>query len=154
MANRRQFCTFRVDDLFLGIEVSKVQEVIRYHEMTRVPLAAREVSGLINLRGQIVTAIDLRQRIGLPPRKSGQQPMNVVINLDDGAVSFLVDDIGDVLELDEIDFEPAPETLKESIRDLVSGLYKLGGELLLVLKVEKAAEPAATPSELAELTRE
>src|SRR5215813_3657652 len=95
----RQFCTFHVGNLFLGIEVQQVQEVIRYLEMTRVPLAADAVMGLINLRGQIVTAIDLRRRLQIAPRPFDEQPMNVVVRDGENAVSLLVDRIGDVLEL-------------------------------------------------------
>jgi chemotaxis signal transduction protein len=97
----RQFCTFFVDDLFLGIDVQQIQEVIRYQAMTRVPLAAASISGLINLRGQIVTAIDLRCRLGLPLRKPGESPMNVVVRDGDNVISLLVDRIGDVLEVDD-----------------------------------------------------
>src|SRR6266851_5692622 len=109
MSVSRQFCTFLVDNLFLGIEVRQVQEVIRYQEMTRVPLAAPVVQGLINLRGQIVTALDLRRRLELADRPAGQLPMNVVMRTTEGATSFLVDRIGDVLEVDENAFEPPPE---------------------------------------------
>lgn len=79
MSLERQFCTFHLDSLFLGIEVLRVQEVIRAQPMTHVPLAPPAVKGLINLRGQIVTAIDLRDRFGLPPLPSEQAPMNVVV---------------------------------------------------------------------------
>jgi purine-binding chemotaxis protein CheW len=129
----RQFCTFYVENLFLGIDVQQVQEVIRYQEMTRVPLAAAAISGLINLRGQIVTSIDLRVRLGLPARPPGEQPMNVVVRDGDGAVSLLVDGIGDVLEVSETDFECPPSTVRPSVRNLILGAYKLPEELMLVL---------------------
>jgi len=133
----RQFCTFHVENLFLGIEVQQVQEVIRYLEMTRVPLAADAISGLINLRGQIVTAIDLRCRLSIPPRRPQDQPMNVVVRDGDHAVSLLVDRIGDVLELDEELFEPPPSTVRASVRGLILGAYKLPGKLLLVLDTSR-----------------
>ena len=97
MINSKQFSTFLVNGLFFGVDVRHVQEVIRYQEMTRVPLAPAMVQGLINLRGQIVTAIDLRRRLELAPRPADQLPMNVVVRTDDGAVSLLVDEIGDVV---------------------------------------------------------
>jgi purine-binding chemotaxis protein CheW len=128
-----QFCTFYVENLFLGIDVQQVQEVIRYQEMTRVPLAAPAISGLINLRGQIVTAIDLRVRLGLPARPAGEQPMNVVVRDGDAAVSLLVDRIGDVLEVNDAEFERPPSTIRPSMRGLILGAYKLPEELLLVL---------------------
>ena len=105
MASLRQFCTFSVHNLLLAIDVLEVQEVIRYQEMTRVPTAPPVVRGLINLRGQIVTAIDLRRRLALPPSGDDQRPMNVVVRTGDGAISLLVDEIDDVLELDECDCE-------------------------------------------------
>src|SRR5580704_502420 len=100
-AGYRQYSTFYVDKLYFGIEVLQVQEVLRYQEMTRVPLAPEVIEGLINLRGQIVTAVDMRRRLRLPPRAGTQTPMNMVVRTDDGAVSLLVDEIGDVLDVDE-----------------------------------------------------
>jgi len=138
MPATQQFSTFFLDHLFFGIEVEKVQEVIRYQEMTKVPLASRVVQGLINLRGQIVTAVDLRQRLKLAPRPEGELPMNVVVRTDDGALSLLVDEIGDVLEIGADTFEPPPETISGVARDLVRGVYKLRDELLLVLDTERA----------------
>jgi purine-binding chemotaxis protein CheW len=145
MGIERQFCTFRLGELFLGIEVLQVQEVIRAQNMTRVPLASRSVRGLINLRGQIVTAVDLRERLGLAPRPEDQTPMNVVVRTDEGAVSLLVDEIGDVLETEEDQYEAPPETLAPEARELIRGVYKLPDRLLLVLDTDQALalEPAA-----------
>jgi len=136
----RQFCTFYVEGLCFGIGVREVQEVIRYQEMTRVPLAASVVRGLINLRGQIVTAIDLRRRLGLPDRADGGEtlPMNLVVRTDDGVVSLLVDEIGEVVEVDEDTFERPPPTLEGVARELVRGVYKREGSLLLVLDTTRA----------------
>jgi purine-binding chemotaxis protein CheW len=135
-----QFCTFYLDGLYLGVDVQKVQEVIRYQEMTRVPLASSMVNGLINLRGQIVTAIDLRRRLGLPERPVDKLPMNVVVRTDDGVVSLLVDQIGDVQEVDSDTFERTPETLQGEARKLIQGVYKLSDRLLLVLDTERATQ--------------
>jgi len=135
---KNQFCTFHVDSLFLGIGVQQVQEVIRYQEMTSVPLAPNSVSGLINLRGQIVTAIDLRCRLGLPLRNSDELPMNVVVRDGDNAVSLLVDRIGDVVEVDDDLLEPLPATVPENVRNLIRGVYKLPDGLLLVLDTDEA----------------
>jgi len=141
----QQFCTFFLEDQFFGVPVQQVQEVIRYQEMTRVPLVPHVIRGLINLRGQIVMAVDLRRRFGMADRPEGQLPMNVVVRTDDGAVSFLVDEIGDVLEAGEEVFERPPETLRGPARELVSGVYKLQERLMLVLDTERAlvAEEAA-----------
>jgi purine-binding chemotaxis protein CheW len=134
---RQQFATFSVADHLFGIEVTDVQEVIRHQQMTPVPLAPPEISGLINLRGQIVTAIDLRRRLGLAPRPDCSLPMNVVVRDDDASVSLLVDEIGDVLELADDDFERPPDTLDEAARALISGAYKLQRRLLLVLDTQR-----------------
>ena len=139
MITSRQYCTFLLDGLSFGVEVLKVQEVIRYQEMTKVPLAPPMVRGLINLRGQIVTAIDLRRRLGLSERAADRLPMNVVVRTDDGLVSLLVDEIGDVQELPEAAFERPPETLKAAAQAFIRGAYKLAGRLLLVLDTERAA---------------
>jgi purine-binding chemotaxis protein CheW len=146
MTVTRQFCTFFLNGLFFGVEVLKVQEVIRYQQMTRVPLAARTVQGLINLRGQIVTAIDLRRRLELPPRSDDTLPTNVVVRTEDGAVSLLVDEIGDVVEIEEGIYERPPETLRGVARDLVTGVYKLKERLLLILDTEKTVNLNATAS--------
>jgi purine-binding chemotaxis protein CheW len=133
-----QFSTFFLRDLYLGVEVLKVQELIRFQEMTRVPLASDVVRGLINLRGQIVTAIDLRRQFGMAPLEPGRDPMNVVVRTEEGAVSLLVDEIGDVVDVDGQQFERAPDTLRGRARELVTGVYKLDGRLLLVLDVLQA----------------
>lgn len=139
-ASTRQFSTFYVQDLFFGIEVLQVQEVLRYQEMTRVPLAPDLIEGLINLRGQIVTAIDMRRRLLLQPRGNDETPMNMVVRSDDGAVSLLVDEIGDVLEVRQDVYEPPPENTPREFRELISGVYKLDGRLLLVLDTERVLQ--------------
>ncbi len=137
MAGSLQFCTFHVAGYYFGIDVLKVQEVIRYQPVTRVPLASPMVRGLMNLRGQIVTAIDLRRRLELEDRPADQVPVNVVVQTDDGAVSLLVDEIGDVLEVPETAFERPPETLRGMARELIRGTFKLKDTLLLVLDAER-----------------
>jgi len=137
-----QLCTFHLGGLLLGIDVLRVQEVIRSQPMTRVPRARPEVRGLINLRGQIVTALDLRRRVGLAPPEHEEEQMNVVVRAGDGAVSLLVDEIGDVLQVHDDDYEKAPETLPARLAELVLGIYKLDGALLLHLDVDGAIEAA------------
>ncbi|MGE0814072.1 MAG: chemotaxis protein CheW [Vicinamibacterales bacterium] len=135
----KQFATFMLDQYYFGVEVLTVQEVIRYQDMTHVPLAPSVVRGLINLRGQIVTAIDLRRRLELPVREDSEQPMNVVVRTSDGVVSLLVDEIGDVVEAAAADFEAAPDTIRGAARELVTGVYKLKDRLLLALDVERTS---------------
>src|SRR5271169_198642 len=149
MSNARQFCTFFVDGQLFGVPVQQVQEVIRYQEMTRVPLVSRVIRGLINLRGQIVVAIDLRRRLNSPDRATDQLPMNVVVRTAEGAVSLLVDEIGDVLEVQEETFERPPETLRNASRELVLGVHKLPHQLLLILDTEKAVNGTESEATLA-----
>jgi len=139
-AETQQYTTFYVKDMFFGVEVLKVQEVLRYQQMTPVPLAPKVISGLINLRGQIVTAVDLRRRLGVEPRGEGETPLNVVVRSDDGAVSLLVDEIGDVVEASPDLYEPPPETMNERARETIRGVYKFPGRLLLVLDTEKVLQ--------------
>ena len=140
MAHTSQFCTFYLDKLMFGVELKGVQEVIRSLDMTKVPLAPAVVSGLINLRGQIVTAVDLRRRLELEPRPANMSARNVVVRSEDGAVSLLVDEIGDVVEVEETSFEPPPETLRGSVRAMILGVHKLNDRLLHVLDIEKACQ--------------
>lgn len=141
MADQRQFCTFFLDARFFGIEVEKVQEVIRYQAITPVPLAPVVILGLINLRGQIVTAIDLRRLLQVGDRSDERLPINIVIQTYQGIFSLLVDRIGDVLEVDEACFEHPPDTLEGIARELIHGTYKLQDRLLLTLNVEKLFSP-------------
>jgi purine-binding chemotaxis protein CheW len=136
VAERQKFATFLVDDCLFGIEVEKVQEVASLAEITRVPLAPAVVRGLISLRGQIVTSIDLRRCLRLSERPEHEVPVNLILYTDDGCASLLVDQVGDVLEIDEATFEFPPETLQRRHRKLIRGTYKLAGRLLLVLDTE------------------
>ena len=140
MAQRRQFCTFFLDGLRFGVDVQKVQEVVPYQEMTRVPLAPSMVQGLLNLRGQIVTGIDLRRRLELAERPTGSLPMNVVLRAEDSPVSFLVDEIGEVIEVAADTWERPPETLQSRVRELIQEVYPLAEELLLVLDTAKTLD--------------
>ena len=136
----RQFATFFVADLFFGVDVLHVQEVLRFQQMTGVPQAPEVVEGLINLRGQIVIAIDMRRRLGLPPRPGDQTPMNMVVRTDDGAVSLLVDEIGDVLDVDSAAFARPPENLDPAAREIIRGVYRLKDRLLLVLDADRTVD--------------
>jgi purine-binding chemotaxis protein CheW len=135
-----QFSTFFVGDMFFGVDVINVQEVLRFQPMTPVPQAPRVIEGLINLRGQIVTAIDMRRRLGLPPRTGDKVSMNMVVRTADGAVSLLVDEIGDVLDMDAGNYERPPMNLDPVAGELIRGVYKLKGRLLLVLDEEKTVD--------------
>ena len=145
MTTSQQFCTFFLDGSLFGVPVPQVQEVIRFHEMTGVPLAPEVVEGMINLRGQIVIAIDLRRRLLLRARGQGELPVNVVIRTADSAVSLLVDEIGDVVEVQDSSFEAPPETLRGALRSMILGVHKLEGHLLHVLDPEKACQIHSSP---------
>jgi purine-binding chemotaxis protein CheW len=139
----REYATFFVDGLFFGIDVLQVQEVLRYQEMTKVPLAPGVIEGLINLRGQIVTAVDMRRRLKLKSRPDDQTPMNTVVRTKEGAaVSLLVDEIGDVVEVDSETFESVPDNVDPAARDLLQGVYKLKDRLLLILDTDKTIDIA------------
>ncbi|MBB3677431.1 chemotaxis protein CheW [Modestobacter versicolor] len=133
-----QLATFWLDGDLFGVEVEHVQEVLRSQSITRVPLAPPAVAGLINLRGQVVTAIELRERLGRKPRPEGQEAVVIVVRLHGEAVSLLVDSIADVVDVDVRDFEAPPDTLDGVGRDLIRGAYKLSGQLLLALDVNRA----------------
>ncbi|MHC4875007.1 MAG: chemotaxis protein CheW [Planctomycetota bacterium] len=143
MTPSQSYCTFHLEDLYLGIEVAQVQEVIRYQNLTAVPLAPAVIRGLMNLRGQIVTALDLRKRLGITDPPEDHQPMNVVVRRKDGPVSLLVDRIGDVLDTDVEEFESPPETLQGVPRELIRGAFKLDGCLLLILDTDRVIDLAA-----------
>jgi purine-binding chemotaxis protein CheW len=140
-----QYCTFHLGSLLLGIDVQQVQEVVRPTDTTRVPLAPPVIRGLINLRGHLVTAIDLRRQLGLTDPPPADPPMNLIVRTAGEPVSLLVDAIGDVLEVDSGVFEPPPETLRGPARDLVRGAYKLPGRLLLTLDHDRAVAVATDP---------
>lgn len=140
MSLSQPLCTFFLAGHFFGIPVAQVLEVIQFQEMTRVPLAPHPVLGMINLRGQIVTAVDLRRRLRMAERPAQQRPVNVVVRTGNGAVSLLVDEIGDVLEAEEDTLESPPETLQGWALQVIRGVYKLPDRLLLVLDADRAAD--------------
>ena len=145
-----QYCTFWAGGLHLGITVGDVQEVMRAQDMTTVPLSHPAVEGLLNLRGEIVTAIDLRHRLGLRPREDhaegggeNAERMNVVVRSRGEVVSLLVDDIGEVLDTSDRPVEDAPSTLPDTVREVLVGVIPLPDRLLLVLDADRAADVTA-----------
>ena len=140
MSGRTQYATFAVGENFLGIEVLDVQEVLCGQRLTRVPLAPEVVAGLINLRGQIVPALEIRQLLHLAPRDRSLDPLSVVVRAEHGAVSLQVDEIGDVIELDGAALEPPPHSVDPGLRALLKGVQKMEGRLLLVLDTNRAVD--------------
>lgn len=135
-----QLATFTLADHLFGVEVNRVQEVLRYQPSTKVYLAPPAIGGMMNLRGQVVTSVNLRRRLDLPPAPEGSEPMNVVVRVDGEVVSLLVDAIGDVVTVSDDLFETPPETLSPRERALITGAYKLEGSLLLKLDIDRAVD--------------
>ena len=133
-----QYVTFQVADCLYGVDVTGVQEVLPPQPRTPTPLAPATVAGLVNLRGQVVLAVDLRQRLALPPRED-EEPMMVVVRVGSETVSLLVDHIGEVVTVGPETFAEPPETLPVALRALVRGAHRLPDRLLLVLDVDQAA---------------
>ncbi|MFQ5556616.1 MAG: chemotaxis protein CheW [Acidimicrobiales bacterium] len=146
LAGERQLCTFRVEELYLGIDVLSVQEVLYHNEITEVPHSPPGVTGLINLRGQIATTIDLATRLGVPPRTIDATPVHVVVRYHGEPVSLLVAEIGDVMTVDADAYEQPPETVAGSARELLTGAYKLDDGLLLTLDIDRVIAISADDS--------
>ncbi|WP_250445511.1 chemotaxis protein CheW [Actinotalea sp. C106] len=134
----RQLATFVLDGAHYGVDVLHVQEALRSQVRTPVPVAPPGIAGLVNLRGQVVLTVDLRVRLGLEPLAADAEPMMVVVQVDGEPVSLLVDEIGDVIDVEDSQFETPPDTLDGGLRDVVVGAYKLDRGLLLALDVDAA----------------
>ncbi len=133
----REFVTMIVDGQLFGIPVLQVQDVLGPQKITRVPLAPKEVAGSLNLRGRIVTAIDVRTRLGLPARSPEEKGMSVVADHAGEFYSLIVDQVGEVMSLVASSYEETPVTLEARWRDVSDGVYRLDGKLLIVLDVNK-----------------
>lgn len=136
-----QLCTFTVGNLLCGVPVLEVQEVLLQHELTAVPLADPALRGLLNLRGDVIAAIDLRRRLALPERPSDAPTAHLIVRTPGEAVSLVVDAVEDVLTLSDRTFEDAPQTLTGVARDYITGVHKLESRLLLVLDAQRIALP-------------
>ncbi len=140
---QRQVCAFTLGEHLFGIDVQYIQEVFRFQEFTPVPLTPPLVTGLLNLRGQIVLAIDLRRRLGLAEREGEKSPTSIVVRIGDGLLSFLVDELFDIMSLDNAQYEAIPETLTETEKQFVTGCFKLSDRLLIMLDAEQVADISA-----------
>lgn len=136
-SSTREFVTMIIDGQIFGIPVLQVQDVLGPQKITRVPLAPREVAGSLNLRGRIVTAIDVRTRLGIPPRADGNTSMSVVVDHNGEFYSLIVDQVGEVMGLSASDYEKTPATLDERWREISDGVYRLKDTLLIVLDVKR-----------------
>ena len=140
MSETRQFCSFYLDQLLFGIESQKIQEIVVYRELRPVPLAPPAVRGLMNLRGQVVVAFELRRQLEFPERPPHMTAVCLMVRADQGTVCLLADEVGNVLEVQEETFEPAPETLSPRLRSVILGVHKLEGQLMHVLDTDRACE--------------
>lgn len=147
-----QFTTFYLGNDLFGIDVMRVQEITQKTTVVKVPLAPGFVRGLINLRGQIATALGLRQLFELEPASEADQ-MSVVCKVDGNLVSLLVDSIGDVLEVQEDNYEHAPETVRTSVRKYLKGVYKIEGNLLSILDLDCLSKELSNSVDLTELNK-
>ncbi len=135
------YCTFRVGGLLVGVDVERVQEILHDPELTPVPLAHDSVVGLLNLRGQIVTAIDARRRLGLDNRNPEERTAHVIVRCRSEAVSLVVDVEDEVVEVEAP--HDVPETFSSDIRQLVTGVHELDSRLLLVLDADRTLSVTA-----------
>lgn len=136
-------CTFELGAGHYAVDASRVQEVVRGQELTRVPLAPPAIAGLINMRGALVTAVDLRRLLGLEEDVDAAIGTNLVVQADGEVVSLLVDGIGDVIRVDEAMLEPPPHTLPAELQQLLTHSCQLPETVLLVLDVDRAMVVAA-----------
>ena len=141
--------TFTIGNDLFGIEVMKVQEVTGTPIIIPVPLAPKFVTGLINLRGQLATAMGLRELFGVTTTPFAPL-MSVVCRLDGNLVSLMVDSIGDVVEADKASFEPPPDTIPHGVRPFVKSIYKMNGLLLSVLDLNKISKELSPSTEASE----
>lgn len=138
-----QYVSFFLDESLLGVNVMRVQELLPPQQMTIVPQASRDIRGLLNLRGNIVPAIDLRLRIGLKEQTDLKSAMNVIVRCEDGLKSLLVDRIGDVLDLQAASLEPSPRQDGNLAAAFTDGVHQLDNDLLLVLNIDRICNRVA-----------
>ena len=132
----KQFCSFTIGDSVYGIDALRVQEIVQVRSTTPVPLASNAVVGLMNLRGQIVTVLDVRKRLGVAPRPAASTAI-IVVQTADGAIGLMVDEIGDVIDAADDQMEPPPDTFRGEARALILGACKLPSRLMMTLDLDK-----------------
>jgi len=145
-SDRNQYATFEVGGEYLGIRVLQVQEVLRRLQVTPVPLAPPVVAGLINLRGQIIPALELRRLFHLDERTDPEQALSVVLRTDAGAVTVQVDDIGDVVEIESTAVQPPPLHVEAHLKRCLSGVCQMKDRMLLLLDVARTVDVSAAYS--------
>ncbi|NOZ64938.1 MAG: chemotaxis protein CheW [Alphaproteobacteria bacterium] len=147
--DNKDYVTIRLAGQLCGIPVLEVHDVLSEQTITSVPLAPPAVAGVLNLRGRIVTAINLRKRLGLKDKESGGENMSIVVEYEGEPYSLLIDGVGDVLSFSEDSFERNPVTLDPCWQDVSSGIFRMEGELMVILDVEKLLNFGKTQAEAA-----
>ena len=138
-----EYVTVMIGGQLFGLPISRVQDVFMPDRLTRVPLAPPEIAGVLNLRGRIVTAVDLRRRLGMPPRSDAGAPMAVGIELRGESYGLLIDSVGEVMKLAEETREPNPVNLDARLARVSAGVHRLDGQLLVILDVDRVLDMAA-----------
>ena len=138
-----EYVTVMIGDQLFGLPISRVQDVFMPDRLTRVPLSAPEIAGVLNLRGRIVTAVNLRLRLGLAPRSDGRPPMAVGIELKGESYGLLIDSVGEVLKLADGTREPNPVNLDQHLARVSGGVHRLDGQLMVILDVDRVLEMAS-----------
>lgn len=136
-SHQKDFLTININGQMFGIPILQVQDVLGEVKVTRIPLAPPQVMGSLNLRGRIVTAIDVRKCLGLNPLENSDRRMSVVVTHEDELYSLIIDNVGDVLTLQDKEYEQTPATLDISWKTISLGVYRLNDEILVILDVPK-----------------
>jgi len=133
----QEYVTVQIADQLFGIPVLEVHDVLRDLTLTKIPLSSPEVAGVLNLRGRIVTAIDVRKRLSLPSLPDGEKSMSVVVECKGEPYSLLIDNVGEVLGLNPADMQQNPVTLDSRWREVSAGIYRLEDKLLVILQIDR-----------------
>ena len=131
-----EYVTVIIGGQLFGLPISRVQDVFMPDRLTQVPLAPPEIAGVLNLRGRIVTTIDMRRRLGLPPREDNKPSMAVGIELKGESYGLLIDTVGEVMKLGETTLEPNPVNLDPRLARVSAGVHRLDGQLMVILDVD------------------
>lgn len=146
----REYVTFEIAGRWFGAEVSSVHDVFKLQDVTPVPLARHDVAGLLNLRGRIVTAIDARLRLGLPPREGGYKGATAIgVDRDGESYGIVVDAVGEVLPLANAQFEETPGNLDTAWREVARGVFRLPRGLIVALDIERLLDAPPPPAQAA-----
>ena len=140
--NLHEYVTAVIGGQLFGLPILRVQDVFVPERLTRVPLAPAEIAGVLNLRGRIVTLIDMRCRLGLGHRDDDIMAMAVGVESRGESYGLLIDSIGEVLKLDDMACEPNPSNLDPCLASVSTGIYRLEGQLLMVLDVDRVLDIA------------